>query len=97
MNYAGAPLDEQFKKLLEENLNYSKAIYQSVRKTERYIFWGRVLNLIKLILIIAPIILAIIYLPPLIDQAFKAYKELLGPLGGEEVLKQFRKLPSETR
>lgn len=90
MNYAGAPWDEQFKKLLEENLAYSKAIYDSILKIRRYIFWNHVINFVKLIFIAVPIVLAIIYLPPLIQQFFDTYKELLGTFQATEV---FQKLP----
>ena len=84
-------LDEQLKKLLEENLEYSKAIYDSVQKTRQYIFWGQVMGFVKLLLIIIPIILAIIYLPPLIQQAFGPYKELLQDSGGlKGVLQQLQ-------
>ncbi len=88
MNYAGASWNEQFKKLLEENLAYSKAIYDSILKIRRYIFWNYVINFVKLILIVIPIILAIIYLPPLIQQFFDTYKELLGIFQTTEVLQK---------
>jgi len=66
-NYAGASLDEQIKKLLEENLEYSRAVYSETLKIKRYILWGRVMSLLQLLIVLIPIILGIIYLPPLIQ------------------------------
>jgi len=55
-NYQGAPLQEQVKKLLEENLAYSKEIYALAQKTKHYIFWGRIMSFISLLFVIVPII-----------------------------------------
>jgi hypothetical protein len=65
-DYAGAPLEEQIKKLLEQNLNYSKELYFLAKKTQKYIFWGRVMNVISLLLVLLPVIAGIIYLPSLL-------------------------------
>lgn len=70
--------DESLKKMLEEQKEILLAIYEQVRKTRRYILVGRVISFIYLIMIIAPIILAAIYLPPLLKNAIEPYKELLG-------------------
>ncbi|OIO46443.1 MAG: hypothetical protein AUJ28_02485 [Parcubacteria group bacterium CG1_02_37_51] len=64
-NYAGASMEDQIKKLLQENLEYSKEIYEINQKVKRYIFWGRIISLVQLLLVIVPIILGIIYLPSL--------------------------------
>mgnify|MGYP006995618917 CR=1 FL=1 len=64
-NYAGASMDEQIKKLVQENLEYSREIYELNQKIKRYIFWGRIMSLIQLLFIIVPVILGIIYLPSL--------------------------------
>lgn len=66
------------KSLLEENLKVSKATLKLMEKTRKYIFWSQVANWLKLIMIIAPIILAILYLPSLFE---KWREEILGPLG----------------
>ncbi len=53
-------------------------IYENTRKTRRYILFGKIISVIYLILIIAPLIFAAIYLPPLLKNAIEPYKELLG-------------------
>ncbi|HOY55980.1 MAG TPA: hypothetical protein PLH37_00930 [bacterium] len=53
-------------------------IYETTEKTRKYILWGRVMSFIYIFLIVAPMILAIIYLPPLLSNIVGPYKELLG-------------------
>ncbi len=65
-------------------------IYESTEKTRKYIMWGRVLSFIKILIIIIPIILAIIYLPPLIKNAVQPYQELLETSNqGKNILQNF--------
>jgi len=52
-------------------------IYENTEKTRKYILWGRVMSFIYLILIILPLILAVIYLPPLIQNIVAPYQDLL--------------------
>lgn len=88
------------KRLLEENLKISKATLKAVEKTRKYIFWNQILNWLKLILIIAPIIFAILYLPPLIEKLQEQVKTIFpfGNIGGieqfqgaEELLEKLQK------
>lgn len=56
-------MEEQVKVLLEQNLEYSKEIYKLTKKTQRYIVMGRIMSIIYVILIVAPLILGIVFLP----------------------------------
>lgn len=69
---------EQIKKLLEQNLEYSKEIYQMTRKIKSYITFQKVMGVIYILLIIVPIILSIVFLPPLLEGVFNQYKDILG-------------------
>lgn len=66
---------------IEKELQVQKEIllkiYEDTRKTRRYIMLGKIISAIYLILIIAPLILAAIYLPPLLKNVVGPYKELL--------------------
>lgn len=73
---------DHIQKLLEENLKYNKEIYHTVKKIKRYIFWQRITGIIYLILILAPLILAAIYLPSLIKNVIGPYQSLFEQ-GGE--------------
>lgn len=72
--------------LVRENLELTREIIEHTRKTRKYILFGQVLNVVKVVLIAGPIILAIIYLPPLLGQWFGAYSELLGGGTGTTIL-----------
>ncbi|MFH1890747.1 MAG: hypothetical protein ABIJ91_04265 [Candidatus Kuenenbacteria bacterium] len=69
--------NSDIKKMLEEQKKLLDEIYAQSKKTKRYIAVGRIISLIYLILIVAPIIFAVIYLPPIIKQFFDPYKQLL--------------------
>jgi len=67
-NMQGAPLEEQVKILLEQNLAYSKEIYSISKKIKTYILWSRIMSLISLLLfVILPVILGALYLPAIIN------------------------------
>ena len=69
---------EDLKALLEENLRYAKAIYTSTEKVRRYMFWGRVYDVFKLLLIVVPLVIGFWYLQPLLQGALSSYQQLLG-------------------
>ena len=71
----------ELRDLLEENLKYTKEIWRISKKTKRYIIWVQILDWIKIILIVAPIILGIIYLPALIQMMQAGINEMINPAG----------------
>lgn len=78
--------NEQIRQLLEENQQLLKEIYQQTEKTRKYIMAGRVISFIYLILIVAPLIFAAIYLPSLLKNYLGPYQELLGQTQNAEGL-----------
>ncbi|MBI1961676.1 MAG: hypothetical protein HYS45_03170 [Parcubacteria group bacterium] len=73
-------------RMMRENLELSREILEHTRKTRKYLLFGQILNVVKIVLIIGPIIIALIYLPPLIKQLFGTYSELLGGGTGQTIL-----------
>lgn len=64
--------------LLKKNLQWSQIIYEQNKKIKRSLnlmVWGGVL---KWVIILAPIILGIIFLPPLLKPYWDQYSSLLG-------------------
>ncbi|PIR94247.1 hypothetical protein COT97_02020 [Candidatus Falkowbacteria bacterium CG10_big_fil_rev_8_21_14_0_10_39_11] len=59
--------------LLQRNLDYTKKVYENTEKIRKYIMWIRILNILKLVVIVLPIVLAIIFLPPLIKEMVQSY------------------------
>jgi hypothetical protein len=74
-------MDEEIKKLVEENLKLTQEIYVMTKKMKRYITFQKVMSFIYFLLIVVPIILSIIYLPPLINNMLGQYGGLLGTEG----------------
>lgn len=84
---------EQLKKLMAENLKYNRAIFADTQKIRRYMFWRLVMNIIWLIIILTPIILALIYLPPVLREAYQSYQEVVtGGQGALDLLNQLNKM-----
>ncbi len=78
-------MDEYSKRLLEENLKLTKEIHKMTKKINNFVVWSRVLGFLKILIIIAPIVLGIIYFRPILgifNTVIEPYKELLN-LGGE--------------
>lgn len=69
--------ESDLKALLEENLRVSQAIYASTEKTRKYILWGQILGVVKIIIVVVPIIWAAWYLKPYLTQALGTYQDLL--------------------
>lgn len=67
--------------LLLKNIKLSEQIFEQNKKIKRRLTMMTVGNYLRIILIVAPIIFAIIYLPPLIDQVVSQYGGLLDTAG----------------
>jgi hypothetical protein len=59
-------MDDDLKKLLEENLQINKENYIMLKSLKRYFIWQRIVSVIYFILIVGPIIFGVIYLPSLL-------------------------------
>ncbi len=75
-------MDEEIKKIVEQNLKLTEEIYAMTKKMKGYLALQRLVSLFYLFIIIAPIVLGIIYLPPLLGGLFNQYKDLLGVQAG---------------
>lgn len=71
---------EEILKLLKENLKISQEILRQSRKVQRYIFWQRILSWFYFVLIVGPLILALIYLPPLLKDVVGKYQDVFQQL-----------------
>lgn len=78
--------EENLNQKLDQQARLLREISEQNKKTQKYLLWLRVLSVIKIALIAAPIVLAIIYLPPFVKKAIEEYKEILP---GLEKIDQF--------
>lgn len=86
--------EDDLRKLLEKNLELSEEMHKMLKKISKYIFWQQVFNILKLLIIVVPIILGIIYLPPLLGDLISQYSEFLkNPIdaGNLELLEMLKK------
>jgi hypothetical protein len=71
-------MEEDLKKLLEENLQINKENNAMLKSIRRHFLWQRIFAIFYFILIVGPIIFGFIYLPSLLGPYISQYKELLG-------------------
>lgn len=63
--------------LLQENLEMTKEIRVMVRQINVYVAWQRIFGWLKILLIVIPVILGIIYLPPIFSDAYHNLLQLI--------------------
>ena len=84
------PLSSELKNLLTENLQLTREIHALTKKINHWIVWQRVWLVFKIIIIVVPLILGILYLPALLQDIFGPYQKLLdsGSNGNQQDLIQ---------
>lgn len=80
---------EDLKKLMDENLKLAKENREMLKKVKKYLLISRIWGFLKILIIVTPIILGIIYLPPLIDDFVQGVKEGLGLNKVEQAIGNF--------
>jgi len=69
---------DSLKDLLEKNLKWSQIIYEQNRRIHSKLTWSAIADWLRVFLILIPLVLALIYLPPLIGNIWSQYEDLLG-------------------
>lgn len=70
--------EESLKELLEKNIKLTEEVREMTIHIKKFIYWQRIFGFLKLFIILIPIILSIIYLPPLLDGLIEQYQSILG-------------------
>ncbi len=63
--------------LMEKNIEISQEILDLAKRFKKYIFWQKIWTILKLVLILTPIILAVIYLPPFLKDLVRDFHSLI--------------------
>ncbi len=71
-------IHEDMKKLLEQNIELSKKVLKLSKKNHNILKWQYFFGFLKIILIVIPLILGIIYLPPFLEKILDSYQGFLG-------------------
>lgn len=74
---AAAGSQERIEQLLEANLDYARRIYADTQRIRHYMRWRVIISIVWIVLLVAPFIVAAIYLPPLVNQVYSVYQPLL--------------------
>jgi len=69
---------EEIKELLEKNLKWSQIIYEQNRRINRKLLWTAIAGWLRLLLILIPLVLALLFLPTILNNVWSQYGELLG-------------------
>lgn len=71
----------ELKNLLEENLKLAQQTHDMVRSIKHHIVLEQVFNIIKILIIVVPIILGIIYLPSILKPYLDQYNQIMEGAG----------------
>ncbi len=73
--------NSSLERLLKKNIELNEKIYESCRKTEKYIHFIKSFGIIKTILFVIPIVIGILYLVPIMGDFLDMYKNLFTNAG----------------
>ncbi len=81
INNIGKSIQEKIAEMVETNLKVSEEILQTTLKIKKYILWMKIMNIVKILLVVVPLVLGFLFLSPYLksmQSAFSTYGELLG-------------------
>jgi len=83
----GAPQDElhELKILIKKNIQWSEVLYERQKKIQRKLTIMSLFGYLRLAVILIPLVLGIIYLPPLVTKFWDQYQSVLGVTGGVDI------------
>ena len=73
--------DQEIRELLAQNLELNEEMFKMIKSIKLYVVGQRVWFIIKLIIIIIPIAIGVIYLPPILKDVLAQYQSALGSIG----------------
>ncbi len=73
-----AKAEPSLKELIEKNLKWSQIIYEQNRKINNKLLWTAIAEWLKVLLVLVPLILAVLFLGPMFKEVMNKYSDLLG-------------------
>lgn len=74
--------ENDLKELMKKNLELTEEIHQMTKSIKSFIGFQKFMSFVYFLIIVVPIVLSIIYLPPLINQLLGQYQAVLGNSSG---------------
>lgn len=81
--------EESLRELLERNLKLSEQIHEDAEKIRRYMTVRMVISIIWIVIVVAPIVFALVWLPPRLQEFFNDYGDAIG--GGQNAINMFNR------
>lgn len=79
MNQSEGPSELELLRLaLEKNIALTEENLRLTKKIHNYITFQKVMSFVYFLIIVVPIVLSVIFLPPLLSKLFAQYQEVLG-------------------
>jgi hypothetical protein len=69
--------DEDIRQILEKNLRLTEEIFEMTKKIKNFIVFQKIMSMIYFLIIVVPLILSLIYLPPILKDMFSQYQNIL--------------------
>ncbi|MFA6307824.1 MAG: hypothetical protein WCS88_00630 [Patescibacteria group bacterium] len=66
--------DEELKQIMKENKQTLDSLDQRLKRIEKRFVWSSVFGFIKILIIVAPLIVGVIYITPFLKDFFKIYQ-----------------------
>lgn len=63
--------------LMEQNIELSKEILETSKYIKKYVAFRKIMTFIKIFIILVPIVLAIIYIPPLLEKWTEPFQNFI--------------------
>jgi len=84
-------MDPELKNILADNKRVLDRLEARMKKIEKRFIWGTVWSIVKIIIIVGPIVVGLIYLSPIINKYFQDFSpifEFYSNLGQDKNLQQ---------
>lgn len=70
-------IDEELKQIVKENKEILGKIDKRINRIEKRFVWSSIFSFIKILIIVAPIVIGVIYLTPFLQDFMKIYEPIL--------------------
>ncbi len=74
--------NDELKDLMTRSIQWSEAVYNQNKKIHSQLRWMSIAGFVRLFLFLIPLIIGIIYLPPLLGNVWEQYQSVLGISAG---------------
>ena len=71
---------EDLQRQINKNLEYTKEIHTMVKQIRKYIIFQQIFSVIKIVVIVVPLVIAVMFALPFFKEALNTYQGVMGNL-----------------